>query len=117
LEAHARGVFRLSEDRKPYVASADATYRRFFYGSEEDPLGVLGVGAFADLSDNVGAVGTENGASWDLGARAAFTHCFSRASSVAFGFEMATESRQDWRLLLTLRAAYGLAPADLALPY
>src|SRR5207249_3606779 len=83
LEAHARGVFRLSEDRKPYVASADATYRRFFYGSEEDPLGVLGVGAFADLSDNVGAVGTENGASWDLGARAAFTHFFSRASSVA----------------------------------
>lgn len=112
IEGHVRGFLRANEDRKPYVLSADATFRLFFYSAEQDPQGALSLGAFGDLSDSVNA--TTIGASWDVGVRTSFTHFFSRASNVGLGLEMATQSAEDWRLMLTLRAAYGLAPAELS---
>ena len=111
---HLRGALLANQDPKGIQTGADAQYRMFFYSAEQDPQGALGLGPFLNLCSDGCPLGPTSGLVWDLGARANFTRWFSRASNVGAGFEFATESAQAWRVMFSLSATYGLAPANLA---
>jgi hypothetical protein len=115
LTLHLRGVFRASADPKGVLVSGDAAYRLFFYSAEQDPQGVLTLGGYGTACSDACPVGPSGEVAWQIGGRAGVTRFFSRTASVGLALDLATTAFTEWQLLLTLRAGYGLAPADVSI--